>query len=91
MIDSLRETIVFAYDTPEQRSELFALLGDMPMRKDGLRVVAMSVDNEVTRVGLLQEAIERYDDKYELLEALDAVQQCEDLKAFSWERFEAEE
>ena len=83
MIDAMRVTVVFAYDTPEQRSELFRLIGD-------LRVVALSIDNEVTRVGLLMEAAERYDDHHELRDAMDAVFQCEDLKTFSWEKYEAE-
>lgn len=85
MIDAMRETVVFAYDTPEQRSELFRLIGDLR-----LRVVALSIDNEVTRVGLLMEAAERYDDHHELRDAMDAVFQCEDLKTFSWEKYEAE-
>ncbi len=91
MIETLRETIVFAYDTPEQRHELMALIGDMPIRKDGLRVVAFSIDNEVTRVGLLHEAAERYDDRDELRDALDAVHQCEDVKSFTWEKYEAQD
>ena len=83
MIDAMRVTVVFAYDTPEQRSELFRLIGDLP-------IVALSIDNEVTRVGLLMEAAERYDDHHELRDAMDAVFQCEDLKTFSWEKYEAE-
>jgi hypothetical protein len=62
MIDTMGETVVFACDAPEQRSELMSMLGDMPMRTRGLRVVALSIDNEVTRVGLIQEAVERYND-----------------------------
>lgn len=91
MIDAMRETVVFAYDAPEQRAELMRLLGDMPKREDGLRVVAFSVDNEVTRVGLLMEAAERYDDRDELRDALDAVFQCEDVKSFTWEKYEADD
>lgn len=90
MIDAMRETVVFAYDTPEQRSELFRLIGDLLKQEVSLRVVALSIDNEVTRVGLLMEAAERYDDHHELRDAMDAVFQCEDLKTFSWEKYEAE-
>ena len=84
MIDTMRETIVFAYDTMEQRAELMRMIGDMLTLNAGLRVVAFSVDNEVTRCGLLAEAVERFDDHYELRDALEAVFQCEDVKSFTW-------
>ena len=91
MIDAMRETVVFAYDSPEQRAELMRMLGDMPVRNTGLRVVALSVDNEVTRVGLLTEALERFGDHHELRDAMDAVFQCEDVKSFTWEKYESDE
>jgi len=35
MIDTMRETVVFAYDEPAQRKQLMAMLGDMPKAEIG--------------------------------------------------------
>ena len=88
---SMRQTVVFAFDTKEQRDELFEMI--KPIYKpleDGLRVVAMSDDNEVTRVGLMAEVIERYRDRDEIVEAIEALYQCDNLKEWSWSKFECE-
>lgn len=47
-----RETIVFAFETPDQRKQLMSMLEPMmsPALESGLRVVALSVGNEVSRV-----------------------------------------
>lgn len=79
-----RETVVFAFDTKEQRDRLFSLIGVYIKAKEGLRIVALSVDNEVTRVGLMYEATERYSDPAEAVEAIEALYQCEDLGRWSW-------
>jgi hypothetical protein len=79
-----RETIVFAFDTKDQRDKLFSLIGIYAKERTGLRIVALSMDNEVTRVGLMYEATERYSDPAEAVEAIEALYQCEDLVAWSW-------
>lgn len=91
MEDSKRETIVFAYDTEEQRQQLLAMFPDWFNKKDGLRIVALSHDNEVSRVGLCQEANERYRDFYERSEAMEAIFEHPNLTRFKWSDIEESE
>jgi hypothetical protein len=86
-----RQTIVFAFETQEQRDELFEKLKPYIMGEAGLRVVAMSDDNEMRRACLMREASERYRHPHEIRDAIDALDQCSDLSAWSWEKFDNEE
>lgn len=83
--DTKRETIVFAYDTEEQRRELLAMFPDWFKRDDGLRIVALSHDDEMKRVQLIEEAIERYSDHYDRRDAIDEVLQHPNLSRFVWD------
>jgi hypothetical protein len=80
------ETLVFRYDSPDQRAVLMDMVKPYWNAETGLRVVAMSIDNEVSRMGLVQEALERYTDRDELRDAIDAVLQCADLRHWSWDK-----
>ena len=86
--DGLRngvETVVFEYDTPEQREQLFALIKPLWDKDDGLRVTAISRDNEIQRIELLTEAAERYDDHYDMREVQQEIFVCPDLSKWSWD------
>lgn len=83
-----RETIFFAFDTDADRKALMNLIEGMWSKEDGLRVVAMSADSEMTRVEYLMEAIERYDDHYDRGEAQQEIWNCPDLAKWSWDAFE---
>lgn len=83
-------TLVFRYDTPEQRQALMDLVKPYWSATEGLRVVAISVDNEVTRAGLMADALDRYSDGYELRGAIEALAECDDLRKWDW-NFETEE
>ena len=86
--DGLRngvETVVFEYDTPEQREQLFALISPLWDKDDGLRVTAISRDDEMQRVELLTEAAERFDDHYDMREMQQAIFGCPDLSKWSWD------
>lgn len=86
MIETMRETLVFAYDTPEQRNELMAMFPEWMSRVVGLRLVAASSDNEVSRVGLIEEAFNG-PIRSKLIDFDDAIQTIldhEDVKSFKW-------
>lgn len=85
------ETVVFQYDTLEQREELFAIIKPLWDREDGLRVTAISRDNEIQRVELLTEAAERYDDHYDMREVQQQIFGCPDLSKWIWDNELAEE
>lgn len=78
------DTLVFQYDTPEQRKVLMDFIKPIALKDTGLRVTAMSVDNEITRIGLIEEAMGRYDDHYDFREAVQAIIECPDLTKWSW-------
>ena len=83
--DSKRETIVFAYDTEEQRREIMAMFDGWFERENGKRIVGVSHDNEMRRVELIEQAIERYSDHYDRRDAIDSVLQHPNLSRFSWD------
>jgi len=86
-----RETFVFAFETPQQREEVFEKLKPYIMAETGVRVIGMSNDDEMKRVWLMEEAADRYKDLGELRDAIDAIGQCSDLSAWSWEKFDNDE
>jgi hypothetical protein len=79
-----RETFVFGYDTPEQRSEMFAMLEPYIHAECGVRVTAMSRDHEMTRVRLIEEALERRDVR-DKLNVIQEILDCPDLSKWSWD------
>ena len=89
--DTKRETIVFAYDTEDQRRELLLMFPEWFNKSHGLRIVALSHDNEMRRVTLIEEAIERYSDHYDRRDAIDAVLQHPNLSRFTWSEYETED
>lgn len=86
-----RETIVFAYDTDEQRRSLVRMFPGWFERDDGVRIVAESVDNEMRRVNLIADALERYDDHYELRDAIRAILDHPNMTRFRWADIDASE
>ncbi len=56
----------------------------------GYRTTAMSVDDEMHRGSLYYEAMERYDDHYDMREAMEAIFQHPNISDWSWEKYEAE-
>lgn len=88
--DGLRvgvETVVFQYDTPEEREELFAEIIKPLWDKDtGLRVTAISRDNEIQRMELIAEAGERFDDHFDLEYVRQQILDCPDLSKWDWEK-----
>jgi hypothetical protein len=87
--DSKRETIVFAYDTEDQRRELLDMFPGWFSRDAGLRIVSLSHDNEMKRVTLLEEAVERYSYRDELRNAVTDVMEHPNLSRFNWDDLEA--
>jgi hypothetical protein len=85
-----RETFVFAFETREQRDEVFEKLKPYIMAEAGVRVIGMSSDDEMKRGRLMEEAADRYKDLSELRDAIDAIGQCPDLSEWSWEKFDNE-
>lgn len=79
------DTLVFRHDTPEQRKALMEIVKPYWNAEDGLRVCAMSVDNEMRRLSLIEDALDRYSDGYDLREAVQAIIGCPDLSKFSWD------
>jgi hypothetical protein len=86
--DSKRETVVFAYDTEEQRREILSMFDGWLHRTEGPRIVALSHDNEMKRVQLIEEAIELYSDHYDRRDAIDSVLQHPNLSRFTWDETE---
>jgi hypothetical protein len=79
-----RTTVVFAFDTPEEHAELMAYVKPRFLLDSGLRISGLAVDNEMLRVRLIEEALERFDDGYDLRDAIEEIIGCLDLSKFSW-------
>lgn len=82
--DSKRETIVFAYDTEDERRAILAMFPEWHVRSEGPRIVGLSHDNELTRVHLIMDAMERYSDHYDRRDAIEAIFQHPNLSRFKW-------
>lgn len=89
--DTKRETIVFAYDTEDQRRDLLAMFPRWFEREEGegLRIVGLSHDDEMKRVSLIQEALERHSDHYDARDAVDEIIQHPNLTRFIWAEVDA--
>lgn len=81
----MSDTIVFAYDTAEERQVVMDYINPLFLKEDGLRVVAISVDNELTRTQLIEEALERIDDPSDLRSTIADILDCPDLSKWSWD------
>lgn len=79
-----RETFVFGYDTPDQRTEMFDALKPFIDANDGVRITAMSADHEMMRVALIEEAISRREVR-DKLEIIEDILECPDLSKWSWD------
>lgn len=86
----ITQTLVFQFETVDQRHELLASLSGMMLRETLPRISAMSMDDEQTRAGLMVEALERYSDSYELRNAIEALAEASDLHLWSWEKYDGE-
>lgn len=78
----LGETLVFRFDTNEQREELYALLKPYMFAESGIRITAMSADHEIQRLSIIEEALER--DDCDIRDAVDEIVGCPDLSKWSW-------
>ena len=79
------ETIVFQFDTAAQRKKLFDLLQPYMFADSGIRVSAMSVDHEIRRLSLIEEALEQ--DDCDLRDAIEDIIGCPDLSQWSWDKY----
>jgi hypothetical protein len=81
----MRETVVFAFDNDEQRAQLFDLIRPYnSIKDDGLRVVALSADNEVNRVFLIEQAVERCHLNGDLEDTVVELCECANLSKWKW-------
>lgn len=83
-------TVVFKYEDFEQlqKDPLHARLYELFKVDDGpLRVTALSHDDEITRVRLLEEACERYIDE-QILDAVETIRNTDDVNGFTFEAYE---
>lgn len=87
--DSKRETIVFAYDTEEERRAILDVFPGWWEREKGSRIVALSHDSEITRIDLIQNALERYNDPYDFRDAIEAILGHPNLSRFKWSDIDA--
>ena len=51
-------------------------------------ITAMSHDHEMRRASLMEGALERYGDGYDLRETIEAIAGCPDLSEWSWTKFD---
>ena len=87
----ITQTLVFQFDSHEQRKATLDQFSDLFLADQCPRISAMSADNEQRRAELMYEALERYDDDYDLRDAIDKLYGESDLHDFTWEKFEADE
>jgi hypothetical protein len=84
------QTVVFEFETQEQRQATLGKINDMLFAETAPRVTGLSVDDELRRAQMMFDALERYDDHFDLREAITALYETPSLRDFSWEKFEAE-
>lgn len=89
---SRRMTIVFEVNDRAAFEPLMAEMQKGFLREDGApwRITAMSSDDEMTRVNLIEEAAERFRSA-DLRDAIEAITECPNLTEWSWEAYEAGE
>jgi hypothetical protein len=82
--DTKRLTIVFAYDTQQERKQLFDMFDkELYKRDSGLRIIALSDDNELTRCNLIEQALEKFG-HYEQGEVIQEILNHTNLASFTW-------
>lgn len=86
----ITQTIVFQFETREQCRAVLDQFQPMMLADNLPRISALSSDDEMKRAELMFQAVERYDDHYDLREAIVALAEATDLQAWSWEKYEAE-
>ena len=86
----ITQTLVFEFDTEDQRQGVLAPLIHMAIAEECPRIVGLSSDDELKRSQLMFEALERYDDHYDLREAIASLADALDLSVWTWEKFENE-
>lgn len=87
----ITQTIVFQFDSQEQRKATLAQFDGLFLADQCPRISAMSADNEQRRSELMHDALERYADHFDLRDAIERLYGESDLDDFTWEKFEAAE
>lgn len=86
----ITQTVVFQFETQEQRKATLDGLWHMVTSETLPRISGLSLDDELRRAELMYEASERYEDHYDLREAINALYQASNLRDWSWKKYEAE-
>ena len=77
-------TVVFYHENEAQRQELMSLVHSKWNAEGSLRVTALSADHEMTRINLIEEALER-EDVFDLKDTIEDICQCPDVSNWDWE------
>lgn len=86
----ITQTVVFEFENQEQRKATLEQFEKLIFSETAPRVTGLSVDDELKRAQLMFDAVERYDDHYDLREAIVALAEATNLRDWSWEKYEAE-
>ena len=86
----ITQTVVFEFENQEQRKATLDQFEKLLFSETTPRVTGLSVDDELTRAQLMFDAVERYDDHFDLRKAIVALSEATNLRDWSWEKYEAE-
>ncbi len=83
------QTVVFRFDNPEQRKQLFDLIRPYMDAEQGLRVTALAIGNDVARVFTADDVVGHYRDIDDLKDALQSLLNTTTPETWTIEAYEA--
>lgn len=90
MSEPIFDTVIYKFPNQEQRKEVIAKAVEMMGEDDTSKpsVCALSRDHEMIRLDLIEQAMDRYDDHYDLRDAIGDIIGAVNVDLWSWDEYE---
>lgn len=85
----ITQTVVFQFENQEQRKAVMEQFNGMFLADSGPQVTGLSADDELTRAQLMFDALERYDDHYDLRQAIEDLAKASDVVEWDWAKYDS--
>jgi hypothetical protein len=86
----LTQTVVFKFENQEQRQATLAPFKEMFMADSGPQVTGLSSGDELARAQLMFDALDRYEDHYDLRQAIADLADAEDVTGWDWDKYDSD-
>ena len=86
----ISQTVVFRFENQEQRKAVLEPFRAMFLADSGPQVTGLSSGDELSRSQLMFDALDRYEDHYDLRQAIADLADAEDVTGWDWDKYDSD-